>query len=111
MEFKVREIGEGTLVGLGGEIDLHSSPALKQKLAEVAQKKPSRVILNFSAVKYIDSSGLATIIDLYQKMRGYGGKLGLAELSFSVKSVFEVARLHQVFAIFDSEEQAVEKLK
>ena len=111
MDFNVQDIAQGAVVGLGGEIDLYHSPALKQKFTEVAKKKPGCVILNFADVKYIDSSGLATIIDLYQQMKVYGGKLSLAGLSVQVRSVFEVARLHQVFAIYDSEEQAVEKLK
>lgn len=111
MDFKSRAIDNGTVVGLGGEIDLHHSPALKEKLSEIAKGKPSCVILDFASVTYIDSSGLATLIDLYQKMKGYGGKLGLAGLSVQVKSVFEVARLHQVFTIYESEQQAVEKLK
>jgi anti-sigma B factor antagonist len=111
MELKVQQTAEGAVVELTGEIDLHHSPTLKLKLSEVAKKKPPHVILNFSNVKYIDSSGLATIIDLYQQLKGYGGKLALASLSIEVRSVFEVARLHQVFSIFDSEEQAVESLK
>jgi anti-sigma B factor antagonist len=111
MDLKVQDIALGAVVGLEGEIDLYHSPSLKQKLTEVAKKKPGCVILNFAAVKYIDSSGLATIIDLYQQMKVYGGKLALSNLSVPVRSVFEVARLHQVFAIYDSEEQAVEKLK
>jgi len=111
MDFTVQDIASGAVVGLGGEIDLYHSPTLKQKFTEVAKKKPACVILNFTLVKYIDSSGLATIIDLYQQMKVYGGKLALAGLSVQVRSVFEVARLNQVFTIYDSEEQAVEKLK
>jgi anti-sigma B factor antagonist len=111
MDLKVQDITGGAVVGLEGEVDLYHSPALKQKLAEVAKKKPGCVILNFAEVKYIDSSGLATIIDLYQQMKAYGGKLALIGLSVQVRSVFEVARLHQVFAIYDSEEQAVANLK
>jgi anti-sigma B factor antagonist len=111
MEVRIQENAEGAVVELGGEIDLHNSPALKQKLTDVAKKKPPRVILNFTGVSYIDSSGLATIIDLYQQLKGYGGKLGLASLSIQVRSVFEVARLHQVFPIYESEQQATEKLK
>ena len=111
MDFKVREITNGAVVGLGGEIDLYHSPSLKEKLTEVAKKKPSCVILDFAGVTYIDSSGLATLIDLYQRMKAYGGKLCLAGLSVQVKSVFEVARLHQVFSIYESEQQAVEQLK
>ena len=111
MDLKVQDIVGGAVVGLQGEIDLYHSPSLKKELAEVAKKKPGYVILNFEAVKYIDSSGLATIIDLYQQLKVYGGKLALIGLSIQVRSVFEVARLHQVFAIYDSEEQAVANLK
>jgi anti-sigma B factor antagonist len=111
MDLKLQDIEQGTVVGLEGEIDLYHTPDLKKKLTEVAKKKPACIILNFASVKYIDSSGLATIIDLYQQVKVYGGKLALVGLSVQVKSVFEVARLNQVFAIYDSEQQAVENLK
>ena len=57
-------------------------------------------MVDLSRVTYIDSSGLAALIEAMQKMDGCGGKLVLAGLQENVRPIFEIARLDQVFVIF-----------
>ena len=63
---------------LEGEIDLHVSPRVSQKLAEIIRSKPSRVVVDLSRVTYIDSSGLATLIQGMRDVEDYGGRFALA---------------------------------
>ena len=93
-----------------GEIDLHVSPALRTALKAKAQAKTARLLLNFAGVGYIDSSGLATLIEYYQSARTYQGKLALCSLSSSVRSSFDLVRLTEVFSIFPTEAAAVQAL-
>ncbi|MCC7518057.1 MAG: STAS domain-containing protein, partial [Verrucomicrobiae bacterium] len=81
------------------------------EIGKLIERKAKAVALHFGKVSYIDSSGLATIIDAFQKMRGYGGKLALIALSAPVRGVFEVARLDQFFKMFDEENAAVSALR
>jgi anti-sigma B factor antagonist len=85
---------------LEGEIDLHVSPHVSASLASIIKRKPATVVVDLSQVTYIDSSGLAVLIEAMQNVGGYGGKFALAGLQQSVQPIFEIARLDQVFRIF-----------
>ena len=85
---------------LKGEIDLHVSPSITASLNAMIEKKPRRLVVDLSDVTYIDSAGLAALIEAMQKVEGYGGKFLLAGLQETVRSIFEISRLDQVFQIF-----------
>ena len=85
---------------LEGEIDLHVSPRISEKLAEMIKAKSSRVIVDLSRVTYIDSSGLAVLISAMQDVEEYGGRFALAGLQENVKTIFETARLDKVFLMY-----------
>ncbi len=85
---------------LTGEIDLHVSPRVAASLSAIIQQKPTRVVIDLAGVTYIDSSGLAVLIEGMQNVEAYGGKFVLAGLQENVRPIFEIARLDQVFIIF-----------
>ncbi|HVD94726.1 MAG TPA: STAS domain-containing protein [Candidatus Limnocylindria bacterium] len=92
---------------LKGEIDLHVSPAITASLNQMIEKKPKRLVVDLSEVTYIDSAGLAALIEAMQKVEGYGGKFLLAGLQETVRSIFEISRLDQVFQIFPDADAAL----
>lgn len=85
---------------LEGEIDLHVSPRIAASLGAMIEQKPPRLVVDLSGVSYIDSSGLAVLIEGMQNVEAYGGKFVLAGLRDNVRPIFEIARLDQVFIIF-----------
>jgi len=93
-------INEPTILPLEGEIDLHVSPQISASLAAMIAKKPPQVVVDLSKVSYIDSSGLAVLIEAMQNVGAYGGKFALSGLQEGVRPIFEIARLDQVFRIF-----------
>lgn len=98
------------VIKLSGEIDLQHSPKLRQVLqAKVSLRTPA-LLLDFTEVKYIDSSGLATLVEYYKNSRPYSGKLALAGLSARVRSVFDLVRLSDIFGIYPSVVAAEEAL-
>ncbi len=92
---------------LEGEIDLHVSPTVTASLNAMIEKKPKRLVVDLSQVTYIDSAGLAAFIEAMQKVEGYGGKFALAGLQETVRSIFEISRLDQVFQIFPDVDAAL----
>lgn len=92
---------------LKGEIDLHVSPVVTASLAAMIEKQPERMVVDLSKVTYIDSAGLAALIQAMQKVEGYGGKFCLAGLQETVRSIFEISRLDQVFQIFPDTDTAL----
>jgi anti-sigma B factor antagonist len=94
------ERDRSNVLPLKGEIDLHVSPSVTASLNNMIEKKPERLVVDLSGVTYIDSAGLAALIGAMQKVEGYGGKFVLAGLQETVRSIFEISRLDQVFQIF-----------
>jgi anti-sigma B factor antagonist len=92
---------------LEGEIDLHISPDIAASLRAIIQKKPKRLIVDLARVSYIDSSGLAVLIEAMQNVNAYGGKFALAGLGNDVLAIFEIAKLDQVFRIFPDVDSAL----
>src|SRR6266699_3580910 len=92
---------------LKGEIDLHVSPSVTASLNQKIDKKPERLVVDLSGVTYIDSAGLAALIQAMQKVEAYGGKFLLAGLQETVRSIFEISRLDQVFQIFPDADAAL----
>lgn len=105
------EIKESTersilVLAVSGEIDLNHSPALRVILRDKAKAKTAQLLLDFTAVAYIDSSGLATLIEYYQSARSFSGKFALCSLSSRVQSSFDLMRLSEVFSIFADQASA-----
>jgi anti-sigma B factor antagonist len=92
---------------LEGEIDLHVSPEVAESLRTMIATKPNPVVVDLSRVTYLDSSGLAVLIESMQKVQEYGGKFALAGVQESVQHIFEIARLDQVFQIYPDVDSAL----
>jgi anti-sigma B factor antagonist len=98
---------ETSLVCIEGDFDFHSSPELRKELTKLAENQTKKILVDLTQVNYIDSSGLATFVELFQRMKRYGGKLILFNLAQSVRSVFEIAKLDTIFHLVNSREEAL----
>ena len=107
MQVKIEDKGGVKVCYAEGDIDINSSPQIKKVFDKVAQEKSEKVLINLEGVGYIDSSGLATLVEILKNFRGHGGKLKLCNLSNKVKSLFEITKLEKLFDIADNEEEAV----
>ena len=85
---------------LDGEIDFHLSMEVAASLRAIIAKKPRRVIVDLAKVTYLDSSGLAVLVNGMQNTKEYGGEFLLAAMRENLRPVFEIACLDQVFKIF-----------
>ncbi len=110
MEHTMAEEGTTKILHLKGDIDLHHSPGLRKVLQERIKEKCPALVINFREVNYIDSSGLATLVEYYQGCRNYSGKIALAELNQRVRSVFDLVRLGEVFQIHTTLDEATSQI-
>ena len=101
------QIDDGIYLALTGDIDLSRSPVLRQTLLDIASRKPGRLVIDLVAVPYMDSSGVATLVEALQALRKSGGKMVLCSLQPKVRSIFEIARLNMVFTIVDDRDAAM----
>jgi anti-sigma B factor antagonist len=104
---EVRQEGAATIVALAGEVDLHHTPEVHKVLVAACQEQPGLLVVNLEAVTYMDSSGIGTLVEVFRRVNGYGGKLVLCGLNDRVHSVFEITKLDRFFKICDSEQEAL----
>ena len=103
-----RTQGDAVVVSVRGEIDLQNSPELRTELLDLITKhSPNRVVLNLTQVPYMDSSAIAVLVELLQKLRKTGGKVYLTNLQPRVKGLLEIARLGSIFGIVNDEAEAL----
>lgn len=93
---------------IDGEIDINSSPDIKKAFDKLIAQKTPKIVINLARVTYVDSSGLATLVEILKNMRSYGGRMRLANMSSKIKSLFEITKLEKLFEIMPDEAQAIE---
>jgi len=96
-----------TVCHIDGEIDINSSPAIKKSFDKLISQKTPKIVINLSKVTYVDSSGLATLVEILKNMRSYGGRMRIACMSPKIKSLFEITKLEKLFEILSDEETAI----
>lgn len=98
-------------VVVGGEVDMHSSPELRNYFSQILEKNIRAIVVDLSGVKYMDSSGIATLIEVLQKIKKKPIVLRLAGLTPAVKDIFELSKLESVFAIYPNLFSALKEYK
>ncbi len=98
MKVETREYGDKVIVEPSGEVDLDNAPELRQVLLDYADQGQD-ICVDMSSVSYIDSSGIASLIEALQRAKSKGGEFVIASVTGDVLRVFELARLDQVFTI------------
>ncbi len=96
-----------TVLNFSEEIDLNSSPEVRQIFDECINKKIIKFIVNFQDVTYVDSSGLATLIEMMQRLKKNQGTMYLVGMSEKINNLFEITKLSKLFKIYPTKEEAV----
>ncbi len=101
MNYQTREERGVVIVAFEGDVDLQSSPEARKVLLESVGRGMA-IMVDLSEVGYIDSSGVASLVESFQAARKAGQNLVLVSVSDGAKRVLELARLDKVFTICDS---------
>ena len=108
LQISARHIGQTTILDVSGDIDLASSPDLRKALLrELRELRIPRVVLNLKAVEYVDSSGVASLVEGLKASRDVGSRLILFGLNSAVREVLQLSKLLRIFEVAETEEQAV----
>ncbi len=107
MEVRVTDHDSIKIVEVEGEVDLYSSPQLRKILIDLTKEERKSILVELGKVKYMDSSGIATLVEALQQISKYSGKLKLANLRDAVRDVFELSRLDKVFDIYPTIDDAL----
>jgi anti-sigma B factor antagonist len=101
---------EAQVARVSGELDILSSPALREELTELSQGDRS-VILDLEGLSFMDSTGLSVIIAALKRLRERGLELVLARPQPSVRRTMEICGLDRVVTICPSEQDALDHLR
>ncbi|MGL5149587.1 MAG: anti-sigma F factor antagonist [Clostridium sp.] len=97
------------VVSLIGELDHHSAEEVRVRVDDRIQREEvKKVILDFSGVTFMDSSGIGVVVGRYKKINAKGGTLCVADINKSVKRVFELAGLLKIIKNYETVKEAVE---
>lgn len=108
LEISARHLEKVTIFDVSGDIDLASSPQLRKALLrELRELRIPRVVLNLVAVRYMDSSGVASLVEALKASRDTGSRLILFGLNSAIREVLQLSKLLRIFEITDTEDQAV----
>jgi len=108
VQISARHQGKTTIFDISGDIDFANSREVRQSvLREIQESRAVRVMVNLSQVSYIDSSGVASLVEGLKASRDLGSRFILFGLSTSAREVLQLSRLIKVFEICDNEEQAL----
>jgi anti-sigma B factor antagonist len=108
LQIAARHLDKTTIFDISGDIDLATSPALRKALLhELRELKMPRVVLNLGSVRYIDSSGVASLVEGLKASRDVGSRFILFGLNKTIREVLQLSKLLKIFEIYENEEQSV----
>jgi anti-sigma B factor antagonist len=108
MDISLRQSGVATIVDVTGDITLYNSPEVRKVLLDLLkEKRTARVIVNMLKVKYIDSAGVASLVEGLKISRDLKSTFALYGLSRTAREVLELTRLIKVFEVYNNEEEAL----
>jgi anti-sigma B factor antagonist len=100
MASNLSEAQNQDVIRLAGSVDLEHSPEIRQRLLDAVAGR-GNIFVDLSEVTYIDSSGIACLVEALQAARNHSANLGLVAVSRQAMRVLELARLDMVFSIHD----------
>jgi anti-anti-sigma factor len=107
MTIEVIRIGDVTVASPKGDLTAMSAPEARQALTRLVTPRRSRMVLDLANVTYVDSSGLAVIVETMKRTRTLGGDLKICMLQPDVRSIFDMTRLTAVLDIHPSRDEAI----
>lgn len=108
MEISVTEIAGVTILKpMNERLDAHNSDTLKEAMKEVFERGAKKVLVDLGQLRFIDSSGLGALVSGFKNSVSHRGHLALSNLQGQVQSMFELTRLHRVFDIHESVDEAL----
>jgi len=97
-------------VEVQGEIDVYTSPRVKETINELIEKGHYQLVINLEGVRYIDSPGLGVLIGALKKVREHSGRILLVCTNPQIKKIFNITGLVKIFEIFKDEDEALQIL-
>lgn len=108
MNTQVNDNGVAVLIEVNEDrLDAHNSGELKTQMLSFFDEGKNNLVIDLKAVRFVDSSGLGSLVSGFKNASARNGNLKLCGLQPQVRSMFELTRLHRVFEIFPDSDEAL----
>ena len=107
MNVTQEQVGDVLVVGPGGRLDGHSSRDLESVLSAAVDDGSRQILVDFSALEYISSSGLRVILATAKRLKKSQGDVILCQLNDNIRQVFEMSGFHTILNIQSSREAGI----
>jgi stage II sporulation protein AA (anti-sigma F factor antagonist) len=100
--------GDKLVVYMMGELDHHSAEEVRNKIDDrIDREKLNKLVMDFSGVTFMDSSGIGVVIGRYKKLSLKNGTVCVAKANDTVKRVFELSGMFKIIKLFNNVDEAV----
>jgi len=108
MELVSRRVGEVLVVALAeaGAVEANNVSDFRQAIDQLLNEEKG-VVINLGKIDFLDSSGVGAMVAIWRKISTFGGEMKLCEIGPTVRTVFEITRMHRIIEMFDTEEEAL----
>lgn len=107
----IEDKGNFVIVRLKGSIDAYTIPEIEDDFEDTINKRLEKnILLDFKAVNKVDSSTLAAIIALLDKLQEFGLKLGIINATDTLKNYLKIERVEALVKVYRTEQEAVQEL-
>lgn len=106
VEITTRKAGEYDWLGISGDVDMHAAPQVRKALLDALQEK-NGLLVDLAGVSYMDSSGVACLVEAFQTARRQGSYFALVAVAPPVLAVLRLARLDKVFTLYATVDEAL----
>jgi anti-sigma B factor antagonist len=106
MKISIRDVGDAKVVEVQGDVDLGTSPVFRRTLFENLPLA-AKLAVNLEAIRYIDSSGIATLIEVLKDSQRLNREFVLFGMNPAVREVFRLTHVIRIFRVFETEQEAL----
>ncbi len=107
VNIQTEKANDVAIVVLEGEINISNATEVRNMFTKLLQNGEKRVLVDFQKVVFIDSSGLAVLIEMMQRLKKVNGRLRLCNANRRIKDIFEIVKIHKLFRIYDNRDEAL----
>ena len=102
LSLNTRQVGDHTVIEVGGEVDVYTAPKLRDCITELVGAGTYDIVIDLEAVEFLDSTGLGVLVGGLKKVRAHDGSLDLVCTQERLLKIFRITGLAKVFVIHDS---------
>jgi anti-sigma B factor antagonist len=106
LDVDTAQVGAASVLTLRGEIDVYTAPRLRQSIIDLVDGGASQIIIDMSAVDFLDSTGLGVLVGGLKRVRVKDGSLSIVTSQDKILKIFDITGLNKVFPIHDSVDAA-----